>query len=66
MSLLGVLYFCDMSAMRSVDHPASLADTDELQFVGRETIDWVVNGLSTLLNWVFQYAKSAGKALPVP
>ena len=36
------------------------------QFVGREQIDWIVLGLSSLLNWSFQVLQSLGKPLKAP
>ena len=33
------------------------------QFVGRDQIDWIVLGLSSLLNWSFQVLQSLGKPL---
>lgn len=36
------------------------------EFVGRDQIDWIVLGLSSLLNWSFQVLKSLGKPLEAP
>ena len=38
---------------------------DELQFVGRETRDWIVIGLSRLLKWCFAKAHELGKPLSI-
>ena len=46
--------------------PIWLLMTDDEQFVGREQIDWIVLGLSSLLNWSFQVFKSLGKPLEAP
>lgn len=43
-----------------------LVITNDEQFVGREQIDWIVFGLSSLLNWSFQVFKSLGKPLEAP
>ena len=39
---------------------------DDKQFVGRDQIDWIVLGLSSLLNLSFQVLKSLGKPLEAP
>lgn len=36
------------------------------EFVGRDQIDWIVLGLSSLLSWSFQILKSLGKPLEAP
>ena len=36
------------------------------QFVGRDQVDWIVFGLSSLLNWSFQILQSLGKPLGAP
>lgn len=36
------------------------------KFVGRDQIDWIVLGLSSLLSWSFQILKSLGKPLEAP
>lgn len=36
------------------------------QFVGRDQIDWIVFGLSSLLNEAFQILKDLGKPLRAP
>ena len=43
-----------------------LFDANDEQFVGRDQIDWIVLGLSSLLNWSFQVLKSLGKPLEAP
>lgn len=40
--------------------------TNDEQFVGRDQIDWIVLGLSSLLNWSFQILQSLGKPLGPP
>ena len=39
---------------------------DDEQFVGRDQIDWIVLGLSSLLNWAFQVLQSQGRPLEAP
>lgn len=46
--------------------PAWLIITNGEQFVGRDHIDWIVLGLSSLLNWSFQILRSQGKPLKTP
>ena len=36
---------------------------DSCKFVGRDSIDWVIHGISTLLNWCIQLAKPLKKPL---
>ncbi len=43
-----------------------LFNANDEQFVGRDQIDWIVLGLSSLLNWSFQILKSLGKPLEAP
>ena len=42
-----------------------LVSADKLQFVGRETRDWIVIGLSRLLKWCFAKAHELGKPLSI-
>ena len=37
--------------------------TDTWQFVGRDSVDWIVLGLSGLLRWCIQFIKSMKKPL---
>ena len=37
-----------------------------VQFPGRESIDWLVWGLSSLVHWCFQVSKSLSKPLLAP
>ena len=43
-----------------------LFTANDEQFVGRDQIDWIVLGLSSLLNWSFQVLKLLGKPLEAP
>lgn len=40
--------------------------SNKWQFVGRESLDCLVYGLSHLLHRVLQYGKTSGKTLPIP
>ena len=46
--------------------PDWLSNSNDEQFVGRDQIDWIVFGLSSLLNWSFHILKSLGKPLGAP
>ncbi|KAL6717000.1 hypothetical protein ACLMJK_004914 [Lecanora helva] len=36
------------------------------EFVGRESIDWIVYGLSNLLNWVLKHTVTSRNEVPIP
>ena len=65
MFVSGADYFWNMNMMRlavvvpQVDFLLLMMN----QFVGRDQIDWIVLGLSILLNWCFQVLQSLGKPL---
>ena len=44
---------------------SSLLHSDCLQFVGRESVDWVVAGITGLLQWCIQLMKSRKRPLNV-
>lgn len=46
--------------------PGSHLNSNDEQFVGRDQIDWIVYGLSSLLNWSFHILKELGKPLGAP
>lgn len=51
--------------MRLVNKTSIYADTDRAQFVGRDSIDWVVFGIVGLLQWCIQLTKSLKKPMVV-
>lgn len=44
---------------------SALVIADSRKFVGRDSIDWVIHGISVLLNWCIQLAKPLKKPLNV-
>lgn len=48
------------------DWSGLLLEHEHEEFVGRDQIDWIVLGLSSLLNWSFQVLRSLGKPLEAP
>ena len=68
MFVSGADYFWNMNMMRlavvvpQIDFLLLMMN----QFVGRDQIDWIVLGLSTLLNCCFQVLQSLGKPLEAP
>ena len=42
-----------------------LIRADALQFVGRDSVDWVVSGITGLLHWCIQLMKSKKRPLNI-
>ncbi len=62
----GILLQYEHDEVRSIATDAYRKTTNEWQFVGRESLDCLVYGLSNLLHRVLQYGKTSGKTLPIP